>query len=209
LEVLNWLMDPNISFIILAIGLLGLYIEFNHPGAIVPGVVGFFFVVLAIFALNILPVRFAALGLILVAFIFWALEAKFQTHGVLAIAGVASLTIGALLLIDGPIPQLRVQIWTALAVSIPLGAITVFLMSIALKARQNKRVSGVEGMIGEIGVAQTPFSPEGKVSVHGEIWNAVSTAPIAAGDSVRVTAVNGLKLHVEPSSVRMPQPLTT
>jgi len=209
LEVLNWLMDPNISFIILAIGLLGLYIEFNHPGAIVPGVVGFFFVVLAIFALNILPVRFAALGLILVAFIFWALEAKFQTHGVLAIAGVASLTIGALLLIDGPIPQLRVQIWTALAVSIPLGAITVFLMSIALKARSNKRVSGVEGMIGEIGVAQTPFSPEGKVSVHGEIWNAVSTAPIAAGDSVRVTAVNGLKLHVEPSSVRMPQPLTT
>ena len=209
LEVLNWLMDPNISFIILAIGLLGLYIEFNHPGAIVPGVVGFFFVVLAIFALNILPVRFAALGLILVAFIFFALEAKFASHGVLAIAGIASLTIGGLLLIDGPIPQMRVHIWTALAVSIPLGVITVFLMSIALKARQNKRVSGVEGMIGEIGIAQTPLAPQGKVSVHGEIWNATSTVPVAAGDSVRVTAVDGLKLRVEPSSVRVPQPLPT
>ena len=208
LEVLNWLMDPNISFIILAIGLLGLYIEFNHPGMIVPGVVGFFFVVLAIFALNILPVRFAAIGLILVAFIFFALEAKFASHGALAIAGIASLTIGGLLLIDGPIPQLRVQLWTALAVSVPLGAITVFLMGIALKARQNKRVSGMEGMIGEIGVAQTALVPEGKVSVHGEIWNAVSSVQIGAGDSVRVTAVDGLMLRVEPSSVRVPEPVS-
>jgi membrane-bound serine protease (ClpP class) len=209
LEVLNWLMDPNISFIILAIGLLGLYIEFNHPGAIIPGVVGFFFVVLAIFALNILPIRFAALGLILVAFIFFALEAKFASHGALAIAGIASLTMGGLLLIDGPIPQLRVQLWTALAVSVPLGAITVFLMSIALKARHNKRVSGMEGMIGEIGVAQTPLVPEGKVSIHGEIWNAVSSAQIRAGDAVRVTAIDGLTLRVEPSSVRVTETVTT
>lgn len=208
LEVLNWLMDPNISFVILAIGLLGLYIEFNHPGAIVPGVVGFFFVVLAVFALNILPVRFAALGLILAAFIFFALEAKLASHGALAIAGIASLTIGALLLVDSPIPQLRVHLWTALAVSVPLGAITVFLMSIALKARQNKRVSGVDGLIGEIGVARTPLAPEGKVSVHGEIWNAVSTAQIGAGESVRVTAVDGLTLQVEPSKVQVPIPQT-
>jgi membrane-bound serine protease (ClpP class) len=208
LQVLNWLMDPNISFVILAIGLLGLYVEFNHPGAIIPGVVGFFFVVLAVFALNILPVRFAALGLILVAFVFFALEAKFASHGALAIAGVASLTIGALLLVDSPIPQLRVHLWTALVVSVPLGAITVFLMSIALKARHNKRVSGVDGMIGEIGVAQTSLAPEGKVSVHGEIWNAVSTAQIGAGESVRVTAVEGLTLRVEPSRVQMPAPQT-
>jgi len=208
LEVLNWLMDPNVSFVILAIGLLGLYVEFNHPGAIIPGVVGFFFVVLAVFALDILPVRFAALGLILVAFVFFALEAKFQSHGVLAIAGIASLTIGALLLVDSPIPQLRVHLWTALAVSVPLGAITVFLMGIALKARQNKRVSGIDGMIGEVGTAQTPLVPEGKVSIHGEIWNAVSSAQIGAGESVRVTAVEGLKLRVEPSRVQVPAPQT-
>jgi membrane-bound serine protease (ClpP class) len=199
LEVLNWLMDPNISFIILAIGLLALYFEFNHPGAIVPGVVGFFFVVLAVFALNILPVRFAALGLILLAFVFFALEAKFTSHGALTIAGIASLTIGALLLIDSPIPQMRVHIWTALSVSIPLGLITAFLMSIALKARRNKRASGPEAMVGEIGTAQTALVPQGKVSVHGEIWNAVASTEIPVGQSVRVTAVDGLTVRVEPA----------
>ncbi|MGZ4814905.1 MAG: NfeD family protein [Terriglobales bacterium] len=207
LEVLNWLMDPNIAFIILAIGLLAVYFEFNHPGAIIPGVVGAFFVVLAVFSLNILPVRYAALGLILMAFVFFALEAKFTSHGALTIAGIASLTIGALLLIDAPIPEMRVHLWTALAVSIPLGVITAFLMSIALKARRNKRASGVEGMIGEIGIAQTPLTPEGKVFVHGETWNAVANVNIAAGESVRVTGVDGLKIHVEPVSVRAPEPL--
>jgi len=207
LQILNWLMDPNVSFIVLAIGLLGLYVEFNHPGAIVPGVVGFFFVVLAIFALNILPVRFAALGLILLAFVFFALEAKFASHGALTIAGIASLTIGALLLVDSPVPQLRVHLLTALSVSVPLGLITVFLMSIALKARHNKRVSGIDGMIGEIGSAQTPLTPEGKVAVHGETWNAVASTSIPVGASVRVTAVDGLKLHVEPVVVHVQQPV--
>jgi len=199
LEILNWLMDPNISFIILAIGLLALYFEFNHPGAIIPGVVGFFFVVLAVFALDILPVRFAALGLILLAFVFFALEAKFTSHGALTIAGIASLTIGALLLIDSPIPQMRVHVWTALSVSIPLGLITAFLMSIALRARRNKRASGPEAMIGEIGTAQTPLAPQGKVAVHGEIWNAVASTNVSLGENVRVTAVDGLTIRVEPA----------
>jgi membrane-bound serine protease (ClpP class) len=207
LEVLNWLMDPNVSFIILAIGLLCVYFEFNHPGAIIPGVVGAFFVLLAVFALNILPVRYAALALILAAFVFFALEAKFTSHGALTVAGIASLTIGALLLIDGPIPEMRVHLWTALAVSIPLGLITVFLMSIALKARRNKRASGIEGMIGEVGTVQTALIPEGKVFVHGETWNAVANVHIAAGESVRVTAVDGLKIRVEPVSVRSTEPV--
>jgi len=200
-EILSWLMDPNMAFVILAIGLLALYVEFNHPGAIVPGVVGFFFIVLAIFALNILPVRYSALALIALAFVFFALEAKFTSHGALAIAGIASLTIGALLLVDGPIPQLRVQLWTALAVSIPLGLITVFLMAIALRARRNKVTTGIEGLIGEIGTAQTPLSPDGKIFIHGEIWNAHASAPVASGDHVRVRRVDGLKLEVEPVSV--------
>ena len=200
-EILSWLMDPNMAFVILAIGLLAHYVEFNHPGAIVPGVVGFFFIVLAIFALNILPVRYSALALIALAFVFFALEAKFTSHGALAIAGIASLTIGALLLVDGPIPQLRVQLWTALAVSIPLGLITVFLMAIALRARRNKVTTGIEGLIGEIGTAQTPLSPDGKIFIHGEIWNAHASAPVASGDHVRVRRVDGLKLEVEPVSV--------
>jgi membrane-bound serine protease (ClpP class) len=194
-------MDPNMAFVILAIGLLALYVEFNHPGAIVPGVVGFFFIVLAVFALNILPVRYSALGLILLAFVFFALEAKFTSHGALAIAGIASLTIGALLLVDGPIPQMRVHLWTALSVSLPLGLITAFLMTIAIRARRNKITTGVEGLVGEIGTAQTPLSPDGKVFIHGEIWNATASAPVSVGEHVRVRKVDGLKLEVEPVSI--------
>ena len=197
-QILGFLMDPNMSFVLLAIGLLALYVEFNHPGAIVPGVVGFFFVVLAIFALNILPVRYTALALILVAFVFFALEAKFASHGILTIAGIASLTFGALLLVDSPIPQMRVHIWTALAVSIPLGIITSFLMTIALRARQNKVTTGQEGLIGETGVVHTPFTPEGKIFIRGEIWNAIGDPNLKAGQRVRVTAVDGLTLHVQP-----------
>jgi membrane-bound serine protease (ClpP class) len=200
-NILAWLMDPNVTFVLLAIGLLSLYVEFNHPGAIVPGVVGFFFIVLAVFAMNILPIRYSALGLIVLAFVFFALEAKFTSHGALTIAGIASLTIGALLLVDTAVPQMRVHLWTALAVSIPLGVITAFLMSIALKARHNKVVSGAEALIGEIGTAQTPLTPEGKVFIHGEIWNAVASSQVPAGEQVRVRRVDGLKLEVEPVKV--------
>jgi membrane-bound serine protease (ClpP class) len=197
-QILGFLMDPNMSFVLLAVGLLALYVEFNHPGAIVPGVVGFFFVVLAIFALNILPVRYTALALILVAFVFFALEAKFASHGVLTIAGIVSLTFGALLLVDSPIPQMRVHIWTALAVSVPLGIITSFLMTVAVRARRNKVTTGQEGLIAETGVVHTPFTPEGKIFIRGEIWNAVGDPNLKVGQRVRVTAVDGLTLRVQP-----------
>ncbi len=147
-RILDYLMAPNISFLLLAIGAFALYIEFNHPGAVVPGTVGVVFILLAAFALNLLPTRFAALGLILGAFALFAAEAKFVTHGVATIGGIALLTLGGLLLVDAPIPEMRVHLITALAVSIPLGLITAFLMTIALKARRNKVVTGSQGMIG-------------------------------------------------------------
>jgi membrane-bound serine protease (ClpP class) len=200
-HILAYLMDPNIAFLLLAIGALSLYIEFNHPGAVVPGTVGVVFILLAVFALNLLPTRFAALGLILGAFVLFALEAKFATHGVLTIGGIALITIGALLLVDSPIPEMRVHLWTALAVSIPLGFITAFLMSIALKARRNKVVTGVQGLVGETGVAQTALSLQGKVFVHGELWDAVSSSEIPVGQLVLVRQVDGLTLQVEPLSV--------
>jgi membrane-bound serine protease (ClpP class) len=197
-QILAWLMDPNIAFVILSIGMLALYAEFNNPGAIIPGVVGLFFIVLAVFALNILPVRYSAFALIVVAFVFFALEAKFTSHGVLTIAGITSLTVGALLLVDSPIPEMRVHLWTALAVSVPLGLITVFLMTIAIRAHRNKVVTGVEGLIGEIAHTETPLTPDGKVSIRGEIWNATSTVPVRLGEQVRIRRVEGLKLLVEP-----------
>src|SRR4030088_2322789 len=200
-QILDYMMDPNIAFLLLAIGALSLYVEFNHPGAVVPGTVGVVFILLAVFALNLLPPRFAALVLILGAFALFAAEAKFATHGVLTIGGIALITLGALLLVDAPIPEMRVHLWTALAVSIPLGFITAFLMSIALKARRNKVVTGAQGLVGENGVAQTALTPQGKVFVHGELWDAVSSSNIPVGQLVVVSQVDGLTLQVEPLTV--------
>jgi membrane-bound serine protease (ClpP class) len=197
-KILDRLMDPNIAFILLAVGLLSLYVEFNHPGAVVPGTVGVVFILVAAFALNLLPVRFAALALIVGSFALFALEAKFASHGVLTTGGIVLLTLGGLLLVDAPIPELRVRFLTALAVSAPLGLITAFLMTIALKARRNKVVTGVQGLIGEVGVAQSDLAPQGKVFVHGEIWNAISAEPVTAGSRVVVRKVAGLQLEVAP-----------
>jgi membrane-bound serine protease (ClpP class) len=199
-HILAYMMDPNVAFILLAIGALALYAEFNHPGAVVPGTVGVVFILLAIFALNLLPTRFAAMVLILASFVLFALEAKFATHGVLAVGGIATMVLGGLLLVDAPIPEMRVHLLTALAISIPMGVITVFLMTLALRARRNKVVTGIQGLIGEVGTAQTALTPAGKVFVHGEIWNAVSSAPLAAGEAVVVRNVEGLELTVDPTS---------
>ena len=199
-RILAFILDPNIAFILLAIGALALYAEFNHPGAVVPGVVGVVFILLAVFALNLLPVRFAAVVLILTSFALFVLEAKFSTHGVLTIGGIATMVLGGLLLVDAPIPEMQVRFATALAVSFPLGIITVFLMRIALKARANKVVTGAQGLIGERGVAQTVLSPQGKVFVHGELWDAVASASVPPGDPVVVRKVDGLQLQVDPAN---------
>jgi len=203
-RILGYLMDPNIAFILLAVGALALYAEFNHPGAVIPGTVGIVFILIAAFALNLLPTRFVALVLILGAFALFAAEAKFASHGVLTIGGITLLTLGGLLLVDSPIPEMRVHLLTALAVSIPLGLITAFLMSIALKARRNKRVSGSEGLIGETGIAQTSLSPRGKIFVHGELWDAVSSSDVSAGQTVVVRRIDGLLLQVDPAAVTRP-----
>jgi membrane-bound serine protease (ClpP class) len=197
-RILSYIMDPNVAFILLAIGALALYAEFNHPGAVIPGTVGVVFILIAAFALNLLPVRFAAIAMIIGAFALFAAEAKFASHGVLTTGGIVLLTLGGLFLVDAPIPEMRVHLATALAVSIPLGIITAFLMSIAVRARRNKVVTGEQGLIGEIGIAQTTLAPAGKVFVHGELWDALSTVPIPAGERIVVRQVDGLTLRVDP-----------
>jgi membrane-bound serine protease (ClpP class) len=196
-RLLSWIMDPNVAFILMSLGMLALWAEFNHPGAILPGVVGLIAILLAVFALNLLPTRYAALVLILAAFALFALEAKFTSYGILGIGGVICMIFGALLLVDGPIPEMRVHLVTALVVSVPLGAIAVFLMTLVVKAHKNRVTTGTEAMIGEIGVARTMLQPEGKVFVHGELWNATASGDIAAGTRVRVRAVEGLRVVVE------------
>lgn len=203
-RILGYIVDPNVLYIILAIGALAIYFEFNHPGAIFPGMIGVTFILLAAFAMHLLPIRFAALAMILLAFALFAAEAKFASHGVLTTGGIVLLTLGALLLVDSPIPEMRVHLLTALAVSVPLGLITAFLMSIAVRARRNKITTGEQGLLGEIGITQTPLSPAGKVFVHGELWDAVSSVSIAAGERVVVRQVDGLVLQVDPLPVSTP-----
>lgn len=198
-RLLSTLMDPNIAFLLFALGGLAIFAELNHPGAVLPGVVGTISILLALFALNLLPTRYAALALLLAAFALFALEAKFATHGVLGIGGIICMIFGALFLVDGPIPEMRVKFVTAAVVSVPIGLIAIFLMSLVLRARRNRVVTGQEGMIGEIGVARTPLGPDGQVFVHGELWNAVAKRQIDAGARVRVAGVEGLHLIVEPA----------
>ena len=202
--ILDRLMEPDFAFLLLAIGALALYVEFNHPGAVIPGTVGVVFILLAAFALNFLPTRFAALGLILGAFALFAAEAKFASHGVLTVGGIVLLTLGGLLLVDSPIPEMRVHLLTALAVSIPLGLITAFLMTIAVRARRNKVVTGAQGLIGDTGVAQTTLAPQGKVFVHGELWDAVASTPLPLGPLVVVRRIDGLTLQVDPLGATPP-----
>ena len=197
-RILSPIVNPNVAFLLLIIGAFAIYFEFNHPGAVIPGTAGVILILLAAFALNILPTRFTALGLIIASFALFALEAKYATHGILGIGGIITMTMGALLLVDSPMPEMRVHLFTALAVSIPFGIITIFLMNIALKARANKVVTGEQGLIGEIGIVQTALTPSGKVFVHGELWNAVAAAEIPVGQSVVVRRIDGLELQVDP-----------
>lgn len=198
-RLLSTLMDPNIALLLLALGAVAIFAEFNHPGAVLPGVVGVISILLALFALNLLPTRYAALALLLAAFALFALEAKFATHGVLGVGGVVCMIIGGLFLVDGPIPEMRVKFITAAGLGVASGAIVIFLMTIALRARRNRVVTGQEGMIGEIGIARTALGLEGTVFVHGEIWNAVAKKAIDEGARVRVAGVEGLHLIVEPA----------
>lgn len=198
-HTLSWLMNPSLAALLLSFGLMALYIEFSHPGAIVPGVIGFICVLLALFALHMLPLRYEALALLLGAFVMFALEPKMHSHGILTAGGIFMMIVGMLLLVNGPIPELRVQLWAALSIAIPLGLITAFLMSIAIRARRNKVVTGEQGLIGEVGVATSRLAPAGKVLLHGALWDAVASANIEVGQRVVVRRVQNLVLQVEPA----------
>ena len=197
-RIISSIADPNIALVLLVIGALCLYLEMNSPGLIVPGVVGAIMVLVALSAISVLPVSWLGASLLLLAFAFFILEAKFGTHGILATGGAISMVLGAVMLIDSPLPEMRVHWGTAIALALPFSAITAFLLSLAVRARRNKVETGSEGMIGETGSAITELAPEGKIFVHGEYWDAVSLRPVAVGGRVRVTAIDKLKLTVEP-----------
>jgi membrane-bound serine protease (ClpP class) len=194
------IVEPDVFFVLLMVGVLGLYTEFTHPGMIAPGVIGGICAVLALYAMHILPVNFAGVLLILLALALFILEAKFTSHGVLAIGGIISMMLGAMFLIRSPLTSGGVSLGVALAATLPFALITVFLMRLVLRSRSWKSTTGREELIGEEGIAISGLGAgtEGMIRVHGELWQAVSPRPVPEGKPVRVRSVEGLKLHVEP-----------
>ena len=198
-ELLGWLVNPNIALLFLVGGALLIYLEFNAPGTIVPGALGTLMVLLAIFGLNLLPINYTAVLLLLAAMVLLLLEAKFGGHGVLAIAGIVCLTFGTLTLVNAPVPELAVSPWVAIAVSAAFGGITVFLVRLAVRARRMKSRLGPASLVGSHASAMEALNPEGHVLVEGEIWLAVSTEPVSAGTQLRVVSIEQYLLHVEPA----------
>jgi membrane-bound serine protease (ClpP class) len=194
------IVEPDVFFVLLMVGALGLYTEFTHPGMVAPGVIGGICAVLALYAMHILPVNFAGVMLILLAVALFILEAKFTSHGVLAIGGIISMMLGAMFLIRSPLTSGGVSLGVALAATLPFALITVFLMRLVLRSRSWKSTTGREELIGEEGIAISGLGAgaEGMIRVHGELWQAVSPRAVPEGRPVRVRSVEGLKLHVEP-----------
>jgi membrane-bound serine protease (ClpP class) len=197
-RVLEAISDPNIALLILILGALGIYVEFSSPGLVAPGVFGAILVLLGLTALAVFPIDWLGAGLMIVGMIFFVLEAKFVTHGVLTAGGAIALAVGAIMLVDTTNPDLRVRWSTALGIAIPFALITSFLLSIAIRARKNKVVTGVEGMLGAGGVAVSELNPGGTVLVQGEYWNAQASSPVPARQPVRVTGIDGFTLLVSP-----------
>ncbi len=199
------IVQPDVFFVLLIVGVLGLYAEFTHPGLVAPGVIGGIALVLALFGMHILPINFTGLLLIALALALFILEAKFASHGVLGIGGVVAMLLGALMLIRSPLTGAGVSLGVALGVTLPFALLTIFLMRLVLRSRSWKQAAGAEQLIGAIGEVTDAFegpgsdaSGLGMVLVHGELWRAVAREKIPKGAHVRVVKVEGLTLHVEP-----------
>ena len=191
--------DPNLAFILLILGGLLLYVEFNMPGAVAPGAAGAILVVVALLALSVLPIRGAAVALLVLAFVLFILEAKFAAHGVLAAGGVVAMLFGSLLLVEGP-PEMRIRFTTALSVTLPFALISLALVYLVVRSRLQPPVTGAAGLLREQAIAHSDLAPAGTVRIHGEFWNAVCSVPVSRGTRLRVVAVDGLNLKVEPES---------
>jgi len=191
------LSNPNIAYILMMIGLVGLYFELSTPGAVFPGVIGGICLILALFAFRMLPINYAGVILILLAVIFFIAEIKVTSYGLLTMGGLVSLALGSIMLFESPIPALRASLSVIIPTVMVTAAFFIFAMSMAIRAQMAKPATGSEGLIGEIGVARTRLDPEGKVFVHGEFWNAYSDGTIEEGEKIRVSKTDGLKLNVE------------
>lgn len=203
-RILDKISNPNIAYLLFLLGLGGLFFELSNPGAVFPGVIGALSLILAFFAFQILPVNYSGLLLILLAVVLFIMEVKITSYGLLTIGGVIAMFLGSLMLIEHPPdifkPVISISLGTIISAVILTAAFFLFAFALAIRTHFKKVTTGSEGLIGELGVAQTKVSSEGKVKVHGEIWNAECDDVIKKGEKIRVVSVDGLKLKIEKKS---------
>jgi membrane-bound serine protease (ClpP class) len=198
-KILKTISNPNIAYILLMIGLAGLYFEFSHPGSIFPGVIGAIALILAFFAMQTLPVNYAGILLVVLAIIFFIMEMKITSYGLLSIAGVVSLLLGSLMLFKGDAPEMKLSLQVLLPTLILISGFFIAVAGLVFRAQVSKPVTGPTGLVGEIGIVKKALTPEGKVFVHGELWNARAKTSIDKDAKVRIVQVINLVLEVEPA----------
>ncbi len=196
-KLLAIISHPQIALYLLMIASLGIFFELSNPGAILPGVVGGIALLLSLYVLQVLSVNYAGLALILFAFILFIAEIKVVSHGLLAVGGVISLFLGSIMLFDTPEAYMKLSLSVIIPAVLVTSAFFIFAMTMAIRARLTKPTTGMEGLIGEVGVASTPIAPEGKVSIHGEFWNVVSDQNIGQGEKIQVVGTVNLRLKVK------------
>jgi len=196
-KVLSVISNPTIAYILLILGMAGLYFELSTPGAILPGVLGGICLILAFYAFQTLPINYAGLLLIILGVILFIAEVMVVSHGILTIGGIAAMILGSLMLIDSPAPFLQISLSAILGVTAATTAFFVFAIGAVFRAHRRQPATGREGLVGQAGVARTRLNPDGLIFIRGEIWNATCAEGVEPGEQVQVTAVAGLKLKVK------------
>ncbi|MGH7166562.1 MAG: NfeD family protein, partial [Nitrospiraceae bacterium] len=200
LELLKALSDPNIAYILMTVGTIGILAELYNPGAILPGIVGAISLILAFYSFQSLPVNYAGVLLLLLGVVFFILEVTVTSYGLLALGGVTSMILGSLMLVKAEAPFLQIS-WAVILPVVTLAAgFSLLIVGMGIRAMRQPPVTGREGMVGMVGVARTPLAPKGTLLVHGELWDAISETPLQPGDQAEVTRIDGLKLFVKPLS---------
>jgi membrane-bound serine protease (ClpP class) len=197
-KILKIITDPTIAYLLLILGLAGLYFEFSTPGAILPGVLGGIALILALYAFQQLPINYAGVLLILLAIVMFIAEIKVISHGVLTMGGIAAMILGSMMLINTPAPYMRISLGAIIGTAIATAAFFLFVVGAGVRALRSKTTTGMEGLVGEIGVVRTRLAPRGQIFLRGELWSAEGEGEAEVGESVRVTGMDGLTLRVVP-----------
>lgn len=198
LEWLKAISDPNIAYLLMTVGTIGIIAELYSPGAILPGIVGAISLILAFYSFQSLPVNYAGVLLFLLGIVFFVLEASVTSYGLLAIGGVLSMLIGSVMLIKSDAEFFRISWSVILPVVTLASAFSLLSIGMGLKAMRRRPLTGREEMVGLVGIVKTALAPQGQLAVHGELWEAVSEQPLSPGDEAEVTGVDGLRLRVKP-----------